>query len=190
MFMAGHPPLRRHALAAGQMLRQVRSWSGWTESHTHLLNLSNNGLWTVLPWGFQVELLIPHNLHSFRRWGEYEWKLEGKSSQGRKEEAECFVSLLRTLNNLPSLWEILVIQSMLWALAWKFVSTSLAVSFPHSHSLSDHGIFSENWKTNIQEIRMSFLRHYKPLLMAMCTAKEAVTKAHTKYLHLSYSGIN
>lgn len=71
---------------------------------------------------------------------------------------EFFVSLLQARNNLPSFWAILVIPSMLRALDWKSVSASLATSFSHSHSLSDHDTFSVNQKTNIQD---TLLRHYR-----------------------------
>lgn len=84
---------------------------------------------------------------------------------------EFFVSLLQARNNLPSFWAILVIPSMLRALDWKSVSASLASSFSHSHSLSDHDTFSVNQKTNSQDIRTLLLIHYRQLLMATYTAK-------------------
>jgi len=49
------PSLAWASSAAGRVLGQGRSCSGGTETHTHLPN------------GFQVELLIPYNLHSFGR---------------------------------------------------------------------------------------------------------------------------
>lgn len=51
------------------------------------------------------------------------------------------------------------------------VSASLATSFSHSHSLSNHDTFSVNEKTNIQDIRMLLRRHYRQLLMATYTAE-------------------
>lgn len=114
----------------------------------------------------------------------------GVRQERREGGMEFFVSLLQALNNLPSFWEILVTQSMFWALAWKFARASWPTLFSHPHSLFDHDTFSVNWKTNIQETRMPFLGHFKQLLMATCAAKDAVTKTHTKYLHHRRSGIN
>lgn len=84
---------------------------------------------------------------------------------------EFFVSLLQARNNLPSFWAILAAPSMLRALDWRSVGASLATSFSHSHSLSNHDTFSVNEKTNIQDIRMLLRRHYRQLLMATYTAE-------------------